>query len=65
VALGIKLPKIPRTEAEYFEPEVVERIASTVGEPYDLFVRLLGKLGPRYGEAAALRRAPSISWDDA
>jgi integrase len=56
VALGIKLPKIPRTEAEYFEPDVVERIASSVGEPYDLFVRLLGKLGPRYGEAAALRR---------
>jgi integrase len=56
VALGIKLPKIPRMEAEYFEPDVVERIASSVGEPYDLFVRLLGKLGPRYGEAAALRR---------
>jgi integrase len=56
VALGIKLPKIPRTEAAYFEPEVVERIALSVGEPYDLFVRLLGKLGPRYGEAAALRR---------
>jgi integrase len=56
VALGIKLPKIPRMEAEYFEPDVVERIASSVGEPYDLFVLLLGKLGPRYGEAAALRR---------
>lgn len=56
VALGIKLPKIPRTEAEFFEPDVVERIASSVGEPYDLFVLLLGKLGPRYGEAAALRR---------
>jgi integrase len=56
VALGIKLPPIPRMEAEYFEPDVVERIASSVREPYDLFVRLLGKLGPRYGEAAALRR---------
>ncbi len=56
VALGIKLPKIPRMEAAYFEPEVVERIASSVGEPYDLLVLLLGKLGPRYGEAAALRR---------
>ena len=56
VALGTKLPKISRTEAEYFEPDVVERIALSIGEPYDLFVRLLGKLGPRYGEAAALRR---------
>src|SRR6266508_1709849 len=56
VALGAKLPKIPRMEAGFFEPDVVERIASSVGEPYDLFVRLLGKLGPRYGEAAALRR---------
>jgi integrase len=56
VALGTKLPKIPRTEAEYFEPDVIERIAVSIGEPYDLFVRLLGKLGPRYGEAAALRR---------
>jgi integrase len=56
VALGIKLPPIPRTEAEYFEPDVVERIASSVGEPYDLLVRLLGRLGPRFGEAAALRR---------
>jgi len=56
IALGTKLPKIPRTEAAYFEPSVVEHIASSVGEPYDLFLVLLGKLGPRYGEAAALRR---------
>jgi integrase len=56
VALGTKLPRIPRREAAYFEPDVVERISSSVGEPYDLFVRLLGKLGPRFGEAAALRR---------
>ncbi len=56
VTLGAKLPPISPKEAEYFDPEVVERIASSVREPYDLFVRLLGKLGPRYGEAAALRR---------
>jgi integrase len=56
VSLGIKLPPIPRTEAEYFEPDVVERIASPVGEPNDLLVRLLGRLGPRFGEAAAIRR---------
>jgi hypothetical protein len=31
VALGIKLPKTPLVEAEYFEPDVVERIASSVG----------------------------------
>jgi hypothetical protein len=37
VAQGTKLPKIPRTEAEYFEPDVVERIALSIGEPLDLF----------------------------
>lgn len=57
VALGIKLPPISRLEAAYFEPDVVERIASSLREPYDLFVRLLGKLGPRFGEAAR-RRVP-------
>jgi hypothetical protein len=56
VALGAKLPPIPRKEAEYFDPEIVERIASSMREPYDLLVRLLGTLGPRFGEAAALRR---------
>ena len=50
VAIGVKLPPIPRKEAEYFDPEIVERIASSMREPYDVLVRLLGTLGPRFGE---------------
>lgn len=55
-ALGVKLPRLERREAAYFEPNIVERIAAAMPEPYDVFTRLLGTLGPRYGEAAALRR---------
>ncbi len=55
-ALGVKLPKLERREAAYFEPDIVGRIAAGMPQPYDLFVRILGSLGPRYGEAAALRR---------
>lgn len=55
-AIGVKLPRLERREAGYFEPDVVEGIAAAMPEPYDLFIRLLGTLGPRYGEAAALRR---------
>ncbi len=55
-ALGVKLPRLERREAAYLEPDVVERIAAAMPEPYDLFVRLLGTLGPRYGETVALRR---------
>ena len=56
MALGTKLPPIPREEAEYFDPEVVERIAASMKQSYDFFVRLLGTLWPRFGEAAALRQ---------
>jgi integrase len=55
-ARGVKLPSLQRREAEYFEPSEIERIAQTMPEPYDLLVRLLGTLGLRFGEAAALRR---------
>lgn len=55
-AIGVRLPRLERREAGFFEPDVVERIAAAMPEPYDLFIRLLGTLGPRYGEAAALRR---------
>jgi integrase len=37
-------------------PEIVEAIATEIREPYGLLVRLLGTVGPRFGEAAALRR---------
>jgi integrase len=55
-AHGLKLPRVQRREADYFEPSEIERIAEAMPEPYDLLVRVLGKLGLRWGEAAALQR---------
>src|SRR5262249_42085693 len=55
-ARGVKLPRQRRQEAEYFEPNEIERIAKSMPEPYDLLIRVLGTLGLRFGEAAALRR---------
>jgi integrase len=55
-ARGVKLPRMQRSEAQYFEPSVIESIAFAMPEPYDLLVRVLGTLGLRFGEAAALRR---------
>ena len=55
-AADADLPRIPHHEAAYLEPADVERIAQAMDEPYDLFVRVLGTLGLRYGEGAALRR---------
>jgi hypothetical protein len=45
---GVKLPKIEQREATYLEPAVVERIASTMPEPYDLLTRVLGTVGLRW-----------------
>lgn len=56
VAQGVRLPKMAREEAPYFDPATVDRIVDAMPEPYDLLVRILGTLGPRWGEAAALRR---------
>jgi integrase len=55
-AAGARLPRLEHREAAYFAPEVVERIAGATPVPFDLLVRILGTLGPRFGEAAALRR---------
>lgn len=55
-ARGVKLPRQQRREAEYFEPLEIDRIVNAMPEPYDLLVRVLGTLGVRFGEAAALRR---------
>lgn len=55
-ARGVRLPRIERKEAAYFEPAVVDAVAEAVGE-YRLLVLVLGRLGPRFGEAAALRRS--------
>lgn len=35
---------------------MVDKIAAKTPEPYDLFVAVLGTLGPRFGESVALRR---------
>jgi integrase len=55
-AAGAKLPRLVRHEAAFLSPEIVESIASEIREPYGLLVRLLGTVGPRFGEGAALRR---------
>lgn len=55
-ARGVKLPPVVRREAAYFEPAVVDAIAGATRAPYDLLIRILGVLGPRWGEAAGLRR---------
>jgi len=57
VASDVRLPKLAREEAPYFDPASVDRIVAAMPEPYDLLVRILGTLGPRWGEAAALRRS--------
>lgn len=54
-ARGVRLPRPERREAAYFEPAVVNDIAEAMGE-YRLLILVLGRLGPRFGEAAALRR---------
>lgn len=35
-ALGVKLPKLERREAAFFEPGIVEQIAAEIPAPYDL-----------------------------
>ena len=54
-AVPIKLSRIVHREAACFEPDVVRRIADAMPEPYDLLTPVLGTLGLRWGEAAALR----------
>ena len=53
---GVKLPRLQRLEAAYLEPGQVDRIAGAMPEGYDLLVRVLGTVGLRFGEAAALER---------
>jgi integrase len=45
-----------RLEAPFFEADVVDAIAASVVAPYDLLVRMLGILGPRWAEGIGLRR---------
>jgi integrase len=55
-ALGVKLPKLERREAAFFEPGIVEQIAAEIPAPYDLLTRLLGVSGLRWAEAIGLER---------
>jgi integrase len=56
VAQDATLPRQQRNEAAFLDPDAVETIAATMPEPYDLMVRLMGTVRPRFGEVAALRR---------
>jgi integrase len=56
-ARGVDLPRLVRREAPFLEPEIVEAIAAAAAEPHDLAIRIMGTLGLRFGELAALRRA--------
>lgn len=51
-----KLPKIPRKEAEYFDPEFADRIVNAVPEEYRLLFRVLAILGRRRRHGDFLRR---------
>jgi integrase len=53
---GARLPRLVRQEAAFLSPAIVDAIATEIREPYGLLVRLLGTVGSRFGEAAALRR---------
>jgi hypothetical protein len=63
-ALGVKLPKLERREAAFFEPGIVEQIAAEMPVPYDLLTRLLGVSGLRWAEgwpAPAKHRSTSTA----
>lgn len=53
---GLRLPKLERKEAVYFEPAVVDSIVAATPDAYECFIAVQGVLGLRFGEAAALRR---------
>jgi integrase len=55
-ARGIDRPTLERRQARFLEPDTVAAIVAATRPPYDLAVRMLGTLGLRFGELAALRR---------
>ncbi len=55
-AVGVRLPKIQRREARFFNPSEVEMIAAAVPSEYAALITVQGTLGLRFGEAVALRR---------
>jgi integrase len=54
--VGVRLPKPTRSEMRFLGATDVERLASRTDSRYVALVRLLAYGGPRWGEAAALRR---------
>jgi integrase len=53
-AVGVKLPRMPRTEDRYLTHDELAMLADACGS-YRTLVRVLGYCGLRWGEAAALR----------
>ena len=57
---GLKLPRLQRREAKYFEPSEIERIAEAMPEPYDLLLDCLensassGERRPLSGAATSI-----------
>lgn len=55
-----RLPRLVRREAAFLTPEIVERIAQEIREPYGLLVRLLGAVGPGLARRQRFVAGPSI-----
>ena len=54
--IGVKLPRLPKTDIVILRPEQVDVLARSVADSYRVLIYLLGYGGLRWGEAAALRR---------
>jgi integrase len=55
-AHGTRLPRLERREADCFDPATVHRLITAMPDQYEPLLNVLGLLGLRFGEAAALRR---------
>lgn len=53
---GVRNPRLPETQMLFIDASQVNRLASSIREPYGTLVYLLAYGGLRWGEAAALRR---------
>jgi integrase len=53
---GVKVARTPEPETLFLSAEEVERLATSIREPYATFVHLLAYGGLRWGEAVAVRR---------
>ena len=55
-AVRARLPDLPKREAEYLAPAEVDALIKAAPEKYRALIAVMGVLGLRFGEAAALRR---------